>query len=275
MRPWTWIMAFALCVGCSSTPPAENGCIDNDGDSYGANCSAGTDCDDANPTINPGMGESCNGIDDNCDGVKDEGCVVPPDAGTIPPDAGTGTPDGGPVACQPSDPPVACGLTGSSCEQTCRADGTLGPCLPHGVSTVDLQNDPDNCGQCGNVCPTPLHSARRCVTGQCRRGPCAAGWYDFDRNVTYGCEASCTGLSCTLGSGGTVTLTAVPLPETGPTWQAVASGSSFGAQVQTSAAYTNMGILGEPTPPAASGKVESTSGTHRNLGGFSSMLRKQ
>jgi len=269
----TTLLAGALLWGCSGTPAAE--CSDADGDGYGAGCAKGADCDDTNLAVNPGATEACNGVDDNCDGVKDEGCTVPPDAGTVPPDAGTGTPDGGPVGCLVSDPPTPCGVTGSSCIRTCRTDGTLGPCLPPGVSTVDLQNDPDNCGQCGNVCPTPLHSTRRCGQGQCRRGPCAAGWFDFDRDVTYGCEVSCNGRICQDAAGNTITLTAEPLPETGLTWQAVASGSSFGGQVQTSATHTNMGILGEPTPPLASGRVESSNGTHRNLGGFSAMLRKQ
>jgi hypothetical protein len=281
------LLAGVLLWGCSSTPPAAE-CIDNDGDGYGAGCANGPDCDDANAAVHPGASEVCNGLDDNCDGVKDEGCASPPDAGTSRPDAGTptpdggpgtpdgglGTPDGGPVACQPGDPPVPCGVTGSTCERTCRSDGTLGPCLPRGVSTVDLMNDIHNCGECGNVCPTPLHADPRCVYGHCRRGPCAAAWFDFDRDTTYGCEASCHGLTCTLGSGETVTLTAEPLPETGLTWQAVASGSSFGGEVQTSATHTNFGILGEPTPPLESGLVESSSATHRNLGGFTTMLRK-
>ena len=33
------------------------------------------DCDDANPDLNPGVAEVCNGVDDNCDGQIDEGLV--------------------------------------------------------------------------------------------------------------------------------------------------------------------------------------------------------
>jgi len=58
---------------------------DDDGDGYGDPASAtlactqpagfvadATDCDDADPTVNPGASETCNGLDDDCDGATDE-----------------------------------------------------------------------------------------------------------------------------------------------------------------------------------------------------------
>ncbi len=42
---------------------------DNDGDRY----PAGSDCDDTNPAINPGVVERCDGVDDDCDTVPDNG----------------------------------------------------------------------------------------------------------------------------------------------------------------------------------------------------------
>ena len=52
-------------------------CVDADGDTYGVNCAAGTDCDDTNSAVHPGATEICgNNIDDNCDGQTDEGCTA-------------------------------------------------------------------------------------------------------------------------------------------------------------------------------------------------------
>lgn len=45
---------------------------DVDGDGYLSN----VDCDDNNAEVNPGMPETCNGLDDNCDGQADEDLVI-------------------------------------------------------------------------------------------------------------------------------------------------------------------------------------------------------
>jgi len=48
------------------------GCADNDNDGWTFDCG---DCDDSDPTINPGAQEVCDdGTDNNCDGQVDEGC---------------------------------------------------------------------------------------------------------------------------------------------------------------------------------------------------------
>lgn len=44
--------------------------VDGDGDGT----PDGPDCDDADPAVNPGATEQCNGHDDDCDGSIDEGC---------------------------------------------------------------------------------------------------------------------------------------------------------------------------------------------------------
>jgi MYXO-CTERM domain-containing protein len=53
----------------------------------------GPDCNDSDPSVNPGAAEKCNGADDNCDGTVDEGCGPGADGGK--PDGGAGGAGGG------------------------------------------------------------------------------------------------------------------------------------------------------------------------------------
>jgi streptogramin lyase len=61
------------CVSQGTQDP--DCCTDADGDTYsieGGACGP-VDCNDANPNINPGVAEVCDGIDNNCNGQIDEG----------------------------------------------------------------------------------------------------------------------------------------------------------------------------------------------------------
>ena len=49
---------------------ASGSLYDQDGDGYSV---CGTDCNDRNPDIRPGVDEVCNGLDDDCNGTADEG----------------------------------------------------------------------------------------------------------------------------------------------------------------------------------------------------------
>ncbi|MFT3767574.1 MAG: DNRLRE domain-containing protein [Minicystis sp.] len=54
---------------------------------------------------------------------------------------------------------------------------------------VQLGNDPDNCGGCGNVCGSPSapHTVAACNAGVCGAG-CTTGYTDCDGNQQNGCE---------------------------------------------------------------------------------------
>ena len=56
---------------------------------------------------------------------------------------------------------------------------------------VDLQNDLNNCGECGNVCLFAGASAL-CVKGKCMLGECNEGSNDANHDPSDGCEYFCT-----------------------------------------------------------------------------------
>ncbi len=52
---------------------------------------------------------------------------------------------------------------------------------------VDTQTDANNCGTCGNICPSGPHSTAVCVNGGCALN-CDPGYSDCDNNPFDGCE---------------------------------------------------------------------------------------
>ncbi len=79
----------AVCVQAGGEWFCGAGCADGDSDGYADVACGGNDCDDADPDVNPGAVETCNGADDDCDGTVDNGfdndadgvssCATPPD----------------------------------------------------------------------------------------------------------------------------------------------------------------------------------------------------
>jgi hypothetical protein len=117
---------------------------------------------------------------------------------------------------------------------------------------TDVQSDPYNCGACGVACSF-ANAAPLCVSGTCARGACSPGWHDLDADPTNGCEASCSGATCTVGTGSdsrTVELSAPPVPESGAVASAFSSSGPVGAGAESPPSVDLSGILGEATPLA-------------------------
>jgi hypothetical protein len=114
----------------------EPGCQDADGDGYfvGPACLGVQDCDDADPEVNAGADDWCNGRDDDCDGEFDEdGELCPaPCAGVMECyadclNAGTGS-DFCWLACTQRASTDAC----NACEEAMMACGEEHGCFPRG-----------------------------------------------------------------------------------------------------------------------------------------------
>ncbi|PKN31469.1 MAG: hypothetical protein CVU63_23770, partial [Deltaproteobacteria bacterium HGW-Deltaproteobacteria-20] len=115
--------------------------------------------------------------------LESPGIKFVPDAEVIPdaePDADIDV-----VTCVPSD--ETCDGVDNDCNDI--IDDYWAPTAQGGLD--HFQDDPFNCGTCGNICAY-VHAQALCVAGECQMGPCHPTWYDFDDRDENGCESSCT-----------------------------------------------------------------------------------
>jgi hypothetical protein len=75
-------------------------------------------------------------------------------------------------------------------------------CYDGGECDIDLSNDPDHCGQCGNSCPANNGTAH-CEAGECAI-TCGEGYDDCNADPTDGCETNTWGSVTDCGGCGNV-----------------------------------------------------------------------
>ena len=157
--------------------------VDADGDGFPDSI----DCDDADPAVNPGAAEACNGRDDNCDGAIDEGLDVDGD-GTA--DCFDGCPaDGAKV-----DPGVCgCGVADTDgdgdgafdCVDQCPADpGKVAPGVC-GCGVTDADTDGDGTPDCSDECPADGSKVEPGICG------CGVEDLDTDGDGFFDCVDGC------------------------------------------------------------------------------------
>ena len=200
------------CAGGIDEQDAE-GCgiyfIDVDGDGHGGElslCLCGPqglydalvqdDCNDANPWIFPLATEFCDGVDNNCDEVVDEvgatGCAwyfTDADGDGY----GSGDPN---CTCDPPGPGWSV-LTGDCDEEDTGihpgavelCDEKDNDCDDEADETFDLDEDANNCGQCGKLCQ-PSNAFGKCLGGECDIEECLSGYEDCNDKVGDGCEVN-------------------------------------------------------------------------------------
>ncbi len=124
---------FVVLAACAPVTPPGLVRVDADHDGYDSPASGGTDCDDANPNINPAMPETCNGIDDNCNGLVDDGVGV----------GGYGDADGDGFG-DPANPVQGCSLPAGAVTNNADCDDSNATISPAATELCDgVDNDCD------------------------------------------------------------------------------------------------------------------------------------
>jgi hypothetical protein len=127
--------------------------------------------------------ETCDSRDNDCNGMIDDGIASAGTCGSMVGACRQGALRcvGGSLQCQ--------GAVTSTAERCNGLDDDCNGVVDNGF---DLQNDPVNCGRCGNSCAAAANAVVACRTGSCQLIACATGFYNLDGNAANGCEYACS-----------------------------------------------------------------------------------
>ncbi len=164
---------------------------DRDADGYSdLGClGLGTDCDDLDPSVHPGVSDDCDGIDNDCDGLIDGGLVASGGSCSAASQCCTG-------ACNSS----VCTLPTGSCSRTYASCSTASDCCSGLCArTVDGTRRCQPIGGC-SVAGTACTTAADCCSSGCVGGVCS----DTASCATVGAscttDAQCCSNDCTGGT---------------------------------------------------------------------------
>ncbi len=167
---------------------------DDDGDGFvdamccnGATC--GTDCDDSNEAVGPGVPEVCNDVDDDCDLAVDEGVLR-----SFFPDT-----DGDNFGDASAMPVQACGAAAMFAENSLDCDDTMSEISPTGTELCDGIDN--NCNgtvddvaatrlACTSQFGSPPNTFFDCIAGGCVVRGCSDGYADCNGEPSDGCEVN-------------------------------------------------------------------------------------
>jgi hypothetical protein len=127
--------------------------------------------------------ERCDSRDNDCNGMIDDGIAAMGACGSS-----VGACRAGTLQCVGGNTQCV-GAVGASAERCNSIDDDCNGTVDNGF---DLQNDPTNCGRCGNSCAAAANAVVACRTGACQLIACSPGFYNLDGNAANGCEYACT-----------------------------------------------------------------------------------
>ncbi len=208
-----------LLSGCETRPYTFNlDASDGEQRSSESGDTGGTDtrtpeCDSSAPD------DDCDGVDDDCDGETDEDVDLKSSAehcGECGNDCSLLYPDAYGVCDSGKCAMGECvlfyqDLNGDSedgCEYYCKKsseeDGCNGVDFGDGLyrgedddcdgqtdEDADVSSDPANCGRCGAICRLS-HATPVCLGGECTYSTCHRDFFDYDGDLSNGCEYHCT-----------------------------------------------------------------------------------